>query len=236
MADARARRLSTTVIWHGTSATAPAMAVSSTNGVEVLGGPIGALGTHEFIDGLADALGCAWLLLTLTLPLTYHHRDHAQDGQRRDNVVVAEKTENQNSAGLAPETKIENPEVPPPPPNDSNSNALFTAVTNLNDHLTTLHAALPPRTALLLFSGHSDPRSMSALAARRAGAGLASRGTRAAPRQLLREVRVRRCAGVRRMIGRSKRRSCGRGWGCCLLGLRLRELIALARAMTILCA
>ncbi|KAI0266318.1 hypothetical protein BGY98DRAFT_1191446 [Russula aff. rugulosa BPL654] len=32
----------------------------------------------------------------------------------------------------------------------------------------TLHAALPPRTAFLLFSGHSDPRSMSALATRRA--------------------------------------------------------------------
>jgi len=45
---------------------------------------------------------------------------------------------------------------------------LFSAVTNLNAQLTTLHAALPPRTAFLLFSGHSDPRSMSGLASRRA--------------------------------------------------------------------
>jgi RNA exonuclease 1 len=83
-------------------------------------------------------------------------------------VVVAEKTANQKLTEDAAETKTENSEVAPPAPDDSNSNALFAAVTNLNDHLTTLHAALPPRTALLLFSGHSDPRSMSTLAARRA--------------------------------------------------------------------
>jgi RNA exonuclease 1 len=38
---------------------------------------------------------------------------------------------------------------------------------NLDAQLTALHAALPARTAFLLFSGHSDPRAMSALAARR---------------------------------------------------------------------
>ena len=64
--------------------------------------------------------------------------------------------------------KTETLEVRPPPPFVSTGNALFTAAKNLNNHLTTLHAALPPRTALLLFSGHSDPRSMSTLAARRA--------------------------------------------------------------------
>ena len=43
-------------------------------------------------------------------------------------------------------------------------------MTDLNAYLTTLHAALPPHPAapLLLFSGHSDPRSMSTLAAQRA--------------------------------------------------------------------
>jgi RNA exonuclease 1 len=54
------------------------------------------------------------------------------------------------------------------PGQNQNNNVLFSAVTNLNAQLTTLHAALPPRTAFLLFSGHSDPRNMSALAARRA--------------------------------------------------------------------
>ena len=34
-------------------------------------------------------------------------------------------------------------------------------------HLRTLYAALPPRTAILLFSSHSDPRRMSALNARK---------------------------------------------------------------------
>ena len=82
---------------------------------------------------------------------------------KADPLVVADK-----AAGDAPETKAETPEVQPPPPDASTGNALFTAAKNLNDHLTTLHAALPPRTALLLFSGHSDPRSMSTLAARRA--------------------------------------------------------------------
>jgi RNA exonuclease 1 len=51
---------------------------------------------------------------------------------------------------------------------EEKKNGLFEAVTNLDEQLTTLHAALPPRTAFLLFSGHSDPRAMSALAARRA--------------------------------------------------------------------
>jgi RNA exonuclease 1 len=64
-------------------------------------------------------------------------------------------------------TETENTETPPHH-EDKGNNALFAAVTNLNAYLTTLHAALPPHTALLLFSGHSDPRSMSTLAARRA--------------------------------------------------------------------
>jgi RNA exonuclease 1 len=42
-------------------------------------------------------------------------------------------------------------------------------VTNLDVHRTALDAALPPGTALVLFSGHSDPHSISPLAARRVG-------------------------------------------------------------------
>ncbi|KAN0141760.1 hypothetical protein V8E53_000222 [Lactarius tabidus] len=138
--------------WHGASATAPATTVACANDAEVLDGLVGALDSHEFIFGrlmgLADALG--WIT------------------PKADNVVVGEKAENQNLAGEKADTKTETSEVPLPPPDDNNGNTLFTAVTNLKDHLTTLHAALPPRTALLLFSGHSDPRSMSTLAARRA--------------------------------------------------------------------
>ena len=64
-------------------------------------------------------------------------------------------------------TVTENTEAPLLSPPDGNSNALFAAVTNLNAHMTALHAALPPHTALLLFSGHSAQRSFSTLTARR---------------------------------------------------------------------
>ncbi|KAH9037515.1 hypothetical protein EDB85DRAFT_2072974 [Lactarius pseudohatsudake] len=130
--------------WHGGSATAPATTVACANDAEVLDGLVGALDSHEFIFGrlmgLADALG--WI------------------------TPKAENVENRNPAGAA-ETKTEDAETPSSssPPDGS---SVFAAVTNLNAHLTALHAALPPRTALLLFSGHSDPRSMSTLAARRA--------------------------------------------------------------------
>ena len=54
---------------------------------------------------------------------------------------------------------------PPPAPDDK---VLFSVVMKLNDHLTMLHAALPARTSFILFSGHSDPRKISAVAAWRA--------------------------------------------------------------------
>jgi RNA exonuclease 1 len=41
-------------------------------------------------------------------------------------------------------------------------------LSTLNEQLKTLHAALPPRTALVIFSGHSDPRKMASLNARKA--------------------------------------------------------------------
>ncbi|VDB86857.1 unnamed protein product [Peniophora sp. CBMAI 1063] len=53
------------------------------------------------------------------------------------------------------------PSDPPPPP------TLKEALTNLNARLAEIHAALPPRTALIVMSGHSDPREMSKLSARR---------------------------------------------------------------------
>ncbi|KAH9025150.1 ribonuclease H-like protein [Lactarius hengduanensis] len=146
MARARARRLSTTAIpAPGTvdRRLRPPRLSPCANDAEVLDGLVGALDSHEFIFGrlmgLADALG--WI------------------------TPKAENVENRNPTGAA-ETKTENAETPSSSLPDGNS--VLAAVTNLNAHLTALHAALPPRTALLLFSGHSDPRSMSTLAARRA--------------------------------------------------------------------
>jgi hypothetical protein len=84
----------------------------------------------------------------------------------RNNTIPVEKANHDVVA-----TENDAPPSPPTatsPDQNQNNNVLFSAVTNLNAQLATLHAALPPRTAFLLFSGHSDPRSMSALAARRA--------------------------------------------------------------------
>ncbi|KAF8526629.1 hypothetical protein BU17DRAFT_74141 [Hysterangium stoloniferum] len=41
------------------------------------------------------------------------------------------------------------------------------ALSALNTRLQTLHAALPPRTALIIFTGHSDPRAMAGLGQRK---------------------------------------------------------------------
>lgn len=40
-------------------------------------------------------------------------------------------------------------------------------LSQLNQHLKSLHGALPTRTALVIFTGHSDPQRMSALNARK---------------------------------------------------------------------
>lgn len=45
--------------------------------------------------------------------------------------------------------------------------ALLAAQTKLNSHLATLYASLHPRTAVVIFTGHSDPRRMSVLNARK---------------------------------------------------------------------
>jgi hypothetical protein len=92
---------------------------------------------------------------------------------KTDGGVGSENPETSRNNTI-PIEKANHADIPPSPPTatpldqNQNNNVLFSAVTNLNAQLTTLHAALPPRTAFLLFSGHSDPRSMSALAARRA--------------------------------------------------------------------
>lgn len=41
------------------------------------------------------------------------------------------------------------------------------AVVNLNERLNKLYTALPPRTAFIVLSGHSDPRKMTALNTRK---------------------------------------------------------------------
>ncbi|KAF8496216.1 hypothetical protein F5888DRAFT_1706478 [Russula emetica] len=146
--------------WHGTSASAPATTVACTNDAEVLEGVLGALDSHEFVFArlmtLADALG--WVT-----PKT-----------SADGGVGSENPETSRNNAISIEKANDSTDTPPSPPTatspsqNQNNDILFSAVTTLNAQLTTLHAALPPRTAFLLISGHSDPRSMSTLAARRA--------------------------------------------------------------------
>ncbi|KAF8462662.1 hypothetical protein DFH94DRAFT_831793 [Russula ochroleuca] len=154
--------------WHGTSADAPATTVPCTNDAEILEGVLGALDSHEFVFarlmGLADALG--WV--TPKAPAdSGTNPENAETS--RDNAVPTENAENDANHDAA---AADTPPVPPAaaasPDQNQTNNTLFSAVSNLDAQLTALHAALPPRTAFLLFSGHSDPRSMSVLAARRA--------------------------------------------------------------------
>jgi RNA exonuclease 1 len=69
------------------------------------------------------------------------------------------------STGITPKPSPDEPTpVAPPPATEAEvQNALIT----LDKHLSTLYASLPSRTALVLFTGHSDPRGMAALQMRK---------------------------------------------------------------------
>jgi hypothetical protein len=147
MADACVGQSSTTEIpVIGTAWGASTTAVAYASDAEVIDELIRKLDSHEFIFGLlmglVCALGCA--LRELSNPNTPADPPVTRITPMAD--VGSEKIDNQHLAGEA-ETKTENSEVPPPPSDDANGKALFAAMTNLNDQLTTLHAALPPRTA-----------------------------------------------------------------------------------------
>ena len=54
-----------------------------------------------------------------------------------------------------------------PPPTEASPEAFATAQTSLNAQLVTLYASPPARTAVVVFTGHSDPRRMASLNARK---------------------------------------------------------------------
>jgi len=103
-----------------------------------------------------------WLLVSqdqLTCPLPQgSHQRHQKIQKNSSNDAVAEDMDPAD-----PDTSWS-----PPSQSLPEKNVLFEAITSLDAQLTTLHAALPPHTAFLLFSGHSDPCAMSALTAHRA--------------------------------------------------------------------
>ncbi|KAG6375627.1 hypothetical protein JVT61DRAFT_3195 [Boletus reticuloceps] len=67
---------------------------------------------------------------------------------------------------LTPKVTVDAPVVVPPPTEPS-LEALATAQATLDAQLTMLYAALPARTAVVMFTGHSDPRRMASLNARK---------------------------------------------------------------------
>lgn len=83
-----------------------------------------------------------------------------------DDELTRERSErkhpgSQNSTSTA--TKEDDRDDAAPGPEEINR-----AYSDLDRRLTKLHQSLPPLTALIIFTGHSDPREMSALAAKKA--------------------------------------------------------------------
>lgn len=75
--------------------------------------------------------------------------------------------DNHNPAlGLHQRPTADNPN-PVQPVAEPNGVSEDDALRTLNSHLTIIHATLPPRTAFVVFTGHSDPRPMVALQARK---------------------------------------------------------------------
>lgn len=50
----------------------------------------------------------------------------------------------------------------------SSSTDLDSVHASLNDRIASLHASLPPLTALVIFTGHDDPQAMAKLSAKKA--------------------------------------------------------------------
>ncbi|KAG6904902.1 hypothetical protein DXG01_006387 [Tephrocybe rancida] len=66
-------------------------------------------------------------------------------------------------------TPKSSPDAPAPPPAEPPTPETLKPIYEiLNTQLKTLHASLPPRTALVIFTGHSDPRRMAQLNAKKA--------------------------------------------------------------------
>ncbi|OJA14787.1 hypothetical protein AZE42_12824 [Rhizopogon vesiculosus] len=68
---------------------------------------------------------------------------------------------------LTPKTTAAETPVVPITPGEPSPIVLANAQVTLNNQLITLYASLPPRTAFIIFTGHSDPRRMASLNGRK---------------------------------------------------------------------
>lgn len=71
------------------------------------------------------------------------------------------------SGWITTKSAVETPALEPILPPSTGTTGVEPILHKLNSRLMRLHSALPPRTALIIFTGHSDPRRMSALNARK---------------------------------------------------------------------
>lgn len=127
---------------HGSKATTT---VACTSDADVFKGLLDVIPSHQFVFGrfmsLADTLGCKYFTCFL--------------------FDVAHFL----AIGTTPKPSVDDPlpEPPPPPARDQ----VIQILAALNVHLATLHSNLPSRTALIITTGHSDPRHMAVLNVRK---------------------------------------------------------------------
>jgi len=140
-------------VMHGSKAST---AIACKNDDEVLEGLLSVIPAHQFTFGrymgLANALGCmfrssyscSFISMLNFFVLVVGVTPKASP----DAPIVTQPISQSGSLSLSP-------------------SELAPILSQLNQHLKSLHAALPTRTALVIFTGHSDPRQMSALNARK---------------------------------------------------------------------
>ncbi|GAA6034983.1 hypothetical protein JCM8097_002129 [Rhodosporidiobolus ruineniae] len=139
--------------WHGAKATT---AIACSNDDEVLQGMLDAVPNHDltiarFMD-LSHTLG--WSQAASAAP----------NAKAATAAVAAGDATPPVNGAPAPPAPTATPAAPSPPSPES----ISAAFSSLNARLTALHAALPPLTALVVFTGHGDPQEMSRLAAKKA--------------------------------------------------------------------
>lgn len=151
--------------WHGAKANT---AIGCSNDESVLQGMLKEMEGHDFTIGrfmeLSHALNCELTSsLSFFLFLVNHTLSPLSLGSQPTNAVLGKSSTTLPGIASSSET-LPTPSVPSTPsPVD-----LAAIHSSLNTRIATLHASLPPLTALIIFTGHSDPQEMSRLASKKA--------------------------------------------------------------------
>ena len=141
---------------------------------EVLEGLLNVIPSHQFTFGrfmaLSSSLGCEFFFFFVYSPFFYLKPFLSQSFFFPCNIcrflfyflflgVTSKVTPDSliQAQSSPATTTTQDPPVEPTPPD------LGPILSNLNTQLKSLQESLPPRTALIIFTGHSDPRRMSAL-------------------------------------------------------------------------